>query len=58
MLTKLNGYKTYVAAVSGVVVALLGYFGVKIDPELQQTAIIIIACVLAMTIRHGMKAPK
>ena len=55
MMDKLNGYKTYTMAVSGVVVALLGYFGVKIDPQLQQTLITVIACVLAITIRHGMK---
>ena len=55
MLERLSGYKTYMVAVGGVVVAILGYLGVKLDPELQQTVITIIACVLAMTLRSGMK---
>ena len=55
MMDKLSGYKTYIVAVTGVVVAILGYFGIKLDAELQQTIITVIACLLAITLRNGMK---
>lgn len=55
MLQRLSGYKTYIVAVGGVVVAVLGYLGVKLEPELQDTLITVIACVLAILLRSGIK---
>lgn len=51
LLAKLNGYKTYVLGVAGILTALGAYLNGAMT--LQQLAEAVWASIMAMTIRHG-----
>ena len=59
MLSRLNGYKTYTASAFGVIAAAANiadffYPGISIPAEVKQSVAVVVGCLIAIFMRHGM----